>query len=161
MSTFTLYIQLLADGTYRLASLEAVRAGSGGEKANAGDWFRIEERGTERFPYPITNEYFADNFRRVHTRERNDEFEAIPKILDAWFADDAPSEEVNYLLDTGKLSLTDDYLVALNWGTTLVAPRKGSAVIFYSIKKSSNGELFIDFNLVDAEAFRRDYEILD
>lgn len=153
---------LQENGTYRLFSLEAVRAGSGvGEEANVGDWFRVEKRNGERFPYPLTAEYFADHYRQVQSA-RGDEFEPIPKILDAWFADDeSPDEEVRYLLDTGKLSVTDDSLVALNWGTTLVAPRKGSAVIFYSVKRLSNGELFIDFNLVDAAAFRRDYDILD
>ena len=140
------------DGIYRLMSLEAVRGGGLGEVAAAGDWFRIEERADQAYPYPLNADYFSSNFRKLKS---TDDFEAIPKILDAWFAEEPVSQEVRYLLDAGKLILTDDNIIGLIWGTTLSAPKKGSAIIFYSVSRLPSGEI-----LAVAQAFQRDYEVL-
>lgn len=146
------------DGIYRLMSLEAVRGGCLGEVATTGDWFRIEERTGQAYPYPLNSDYFRANFRKL---KGTDDFEAIPKILDAWFAEEPISQELCYLLDVGKLILTDDNIIGLIWGTTLSAPKKGSAVIFYSVSRLPSGEISaVDFNLIDAQAFQRDYEVL-
>lgn len=145
-------------GIYRLMSLEAVLGERGGEEAQIGDWFRVEEKAGEFYPYPISNEYFCKNYRKI-----DDEFEAVPKILVAYFADDQISEEVQWLLDSGKLRLTNDsekFFVAEIWGTALSAAKDG-AIIFYSVTRTDGEISRIDFNLVAREALERDYILLE
>jgi hypothetical protein len=150
------------NGTYILMSLEAVRGGKGGELAQVGDWFKVEEKDGELYPYPIRKEFFIENYRHI----KDDDFEAVPKILDAWFADDQIiSEEIQWLLASGKLRLTNDpkkFFIAEIWGTTLSAPKNNTVLIFYSVKRNDINEISeIDFNLVDYEAFKRDYILLE
>lgn len=151
-------IKRLENGTYSLMSLEAVFGGRGGEEAQIGDWFRVEEKSGEFYPYPISNEYFSKNYRKI-----DDDFEAVPKILAAYFADDQISEEVQWLLDSGKLRLTNDsekFFVAEIWGTALSATRD-SAIIFYSVTRTDGEISEIDFNLIARDAFDRDYIVLE
>ena len=151
-------IKRLENRTYSLMSLEAVLGGRGGEEAQIDDWFRVEEKSGEFYPYPIGNEYFRKNYRKI-----DDEFEAVPKILAAYFADDQISEEVQWLLDSGKLRLTNEserFFVAEIWGTALSAA-KDSAIIFYSVTRTDGEISGIDFNLVAREAFDRDYILLE
>lgn len=150
------------NGIYRLMSLEAVRSGQDGEVAQVGDWFKVEEKQGELYPYPIKKDYFTENYRHV----KGDEFDAVPKILDAWFADDQIiSEEIQWLLDSGKLRFADNpekFFVAEIWGTTLSAPRDNTVLIFYSVKRTDNGDIYeIDFNLVARKAFERDYLLIE
>lgn len=147
-------------GIYRLMSLEVVRGGRGGEEAQAGDWFRVEQLAGDLYPFPMSEIYFRANY--IHLKD--DEFEAVPKILDAWFADDQISKEVQWLLDSGKLRLTNDsekFFVAEIWGSVLSAA-KDSAIVFYSVTRTDSGEISgIDFNLVAREALERDYILLE
>ena len=155
-------IILRKDNCYELASLEAVRSGHSGEIANLGDWFRVEQMDGELYPYPISNTYFNQNFRHIF----DDEFEVIPKTIDAWFADSKLCVEVEYLIRTGQLIITESdlehYFLATNlWGTTLSAPQN-SVILFYEIRRTQEGEIFfIDWNLVARFAFERDYLIIE
>ena len=91
------------DGTYTIMSLEAVRGGNGGEVAQVGDWFRVEQLTDVLYPFPMTETFVRNNFRHL----AGDEFEVIPKILNAWFADDKIiCAEVEYLMQTGRLIIT-------------------------------------------------------
>lgn len=151
------------DGTYTLMSLEAVRGGNGGEAAQAGDWFRVEQLADVLYPFPMTETFVRNNFRHLS----GDEFEVVPKVLDAWFADDKIiCAEVEYLMQTGRLIITKNdpkhYFLAPNlWGAKLSAP-KDSAIIFYEVKRTQSGKIFsVDWNLVARFAFERDYILIE
>lgn len=155
-------ILLHEDGSYELASLESVQGGRGGEKAHAGDWFKVEEKAGNFYPYPMTATYFNQNYRHIV----DDEFEVIPKTLDAWFAEEPPCQEIQFLMRTGALAFNESdsenfFIAQMHWGSTLVAPRS-SVVIFYEVKRTPAGEIFAaDWNLIADFAFERDYLILD
>ena len=116
----------------------------------------------ELYPYPISNTYFNQNFRHIV----GDEFEVIPKTLDAWFADSKLCVEVEYLIRTGQLIIVENdpehYFLATNlWGTKLSAS-KNSVILFYEIKRTPEEKIFsIDWNLIARFAFERDYLIID
>ena len=155
-------IILHKDGSYELTSFESVKGGHGGEKAHAGDWFRIEEKSGNLYPYPMTEAYFNQNYRHIV----NDEFEIIPKILEAWFAEDSPNQEIiQFLMNTGDLTFneSDDekfFVAKTHWSTTLVASKK-SVLIVYEVKRTSEGKIvYVDWNLVADFVFKRDYSIL-
>ena len=146
------------NGRFELFSLEAAHVGKGGEIAQTGDWFKVEELDGELYPYPIAADWFFAN----HVHIENDTFEQIPKPLPVWFTGDPVSAEVSFLLRTGALVLSNSHVATLIWGTTLVVPKDECTIVFYDIKRTGDGEIAsIDFNLVANFAFQRDYQLIE
>lgn len=151
-------IRVQDDGQFALFSLEATRGGQGGEIAQAGDWFKVDELDGELYPYPIAADWFLAN----HIYIDGDTFEQISKPLPVWFTDDPVSAEVSFLIRTGALTISDSHVIALIWDTTLVVPKDECVVVFYDIKRTGDGEIVsVDFNLVANFAFQRDYQLIE
>ncbi len=151
-------IQKREDGKYELFSLEAVNGN--GEIAEAGDYFKVECSGEKHFPYPNSKEFFEEN----HIWITGDEYEQKNHPLAFWQADDPICEEIQYLINTGKLTLNPEdpehYFNAFLWGADLSAA-KDASVIFYSIDRNEEGEITdISFNFVAEKVFRESYEII-
>lgn len=154
-------IQPIGDDVYLVSSLEAVRGKQQGERAYKGDYFKVEVIDGEPFPYPLKADFFEQNHRRL---EGEDTFEQLPRRVLVWFAGDPIGEEMSFLINTGKLFITEhdekNFFNAFIWGTMSVAS-KDDAVVFYSIKRNREGAIFsVDFNLVSHDIFYRDYELL-
>lgn len=149
-------ICLRADGTYELFSQEAVNGT--GEIANAGDYFKVDEINGRNYPYPNKKEWFEEN----HIHLQGDDYEQVNKPLFIWQSADPVSEEILYLLDTGKLVIKEDdpkhYFHAFLWGADLSAARD-AIVIFYSIERDDQEHITdINFNFITKQQFESDYE---
>lgn len=141
-------IVIREDGKYELFSQEA-KSGSG-EIAEAGFMFKIDGKG---FPYPNDPEWFHANHRHV----AGDEYEQLPKPLEAWEKDDEMSDAVKFLIDTGKLTLdwasVDAFMGAMLWGSWLTAG-EDAVLIFYSVDRDEEGTVIgADFNFVARAEF--------
>lgn len=145
-------IVLHENGEYEIFSQEA-NSGAG-EVAVAGKYCKIDNKGR---PYPNDPEYFIPNHRHIE----GDEYEQIPQPLAAWEATEEKDEVVQYLIDTGKLVISEDdeskYFGAMLWGAWLTAA-KDAVVIFYDVKRDEEGNItFVDFNFVAREEFNLTY----
>lgn len=151
-------IRLRADGSYELFSLEAVNGQ--GQIAQPGDFFKIDTVDGRHYAYPNSREFFLSN----HTHLRGDEYEQANKPLMIWQAQDAPTEEVRWLVDTGRLTLKPQdpahFFNAFLWGSDLSAA-DDATLIFYRVDRDASGAITdIDFNFVAKEPFEADYIIL-
>lgn len=104
-------IRLMPDGSFELFSQEAFLRH--GETALPGDYFKIDSSG---YPYPNQKEWFEENHRHFGA----DRYLQISKPLDAWESGDDISEEIQFLLDTRRMTLHPDdeahYFRAFLWG---------------------------------------------
>lgn len=144
------------DGSYELFSQEAVNGT--GEIAFAGDYFKVDTVEGLHYPYPNSKEFFEQN--HIHLAE--DEYEQKNKPLAFWQASDAMCEEIQYLLQNGKLTLKfedpEHYFNAFLWGADLSAA-KDATLIFYNIDRDEKGEIVdISFNFVTEKDFKENYE---
>ena len=152
-------IQVLSDGEYRLFSLESI--GSKGQRAKRGDFFKVDETTTGKFPYPLARKFFFANHKAV---DGNNTFEQITKPLKIWLFGDAISAELSFLLKTGKLILdekdVEHYYNAFVWDTHLTGS-SADVLVIYNETRTSDGELFsIDFGIVQRDIFDKTYVLL-
>lgn len=148
----------LQNGSYEVFSQEAVKGGtSHGQLAESGDWIRIDGAG---YPYPSRDDWFRANLKHCD----GDNYEQIPKQLNAWTADQPMCPEVQFLMDRKGLVLDEcnpqKYFNATLWGTWESA-EKDSVLVFYNIFRDESGSIIdIDFNFVERTEFDRTYNIL-
>ena len=140
------------DGTYELFSQEA-KSGSG-QIAKAGDFFKIDGSG---YPYPNDRAWFEANHRHIS----GDEYEQLPKPLDAWAVGAGQSDAIDYLLKSKKLVIDEEneseYFGAMLWGSWLTAA-KDAVVVFYGVTRNTAGEVTdVDFNFVARSEFSMTY----
>lgn len=147
-------IVMCADGSYELFSQEALSGH--GEKARAGDWFKVDSKG---FPYPLNASFFEKNHRHIE----GDRFEQIPRPVNVWFCGDEIDDLIRFIMERKSMEINPDnpdaYFSAPLWGTILTA-KKDAAVVIYSIKREENTITDIDFNFVEREEFEKTYRIL-
>lgn len=151
-------ILLRDDEKYELFSKEAVNGK--GEVASKGDYFKVETVNGKHYPYPNGREWFEEN----HIHLQGDEYEQKNKPLLIWQAADPISEEIQYLLDKGKLIIKEDdeknYFNAFLWGADLSAA-KDATIVFYSVDRDVDGKIEdISFNFVEKEIFEKSYSYL-
>lgn len=148
----------LVEAEYELFSREAVLGK--GERAAAGDYFRVEATGDRVYAYPIEQSLFAENYRHLH----GDLYEAVSRPVTIWQADDPPDDVVRFLLQTGRLQInrTDSahYFRAALCDAPLSAARD-AVVVFYSVDRDTDGiPVNVDFNFVARDYFETNYLIL-
>ena len=149
----------LSDGSYELFSQEAVNGH--GQCAQAGDYFKVDTVAGRHYPYPNSREYFLSN----HTHLTGDEYEQVNKPLLIWQSSDEPTEEVRWLVDTGRLTLKpqepDRFFNAFLWGADLSAAADAT-LLFYSVDRDASGAITdINFNFVAKPEFEASYTILE
>ena len=148
-------IAVLENGDFEIFSQEAVNGGSGhGQVANADDYVKIDSMG---YPYPNDAEFFAANHRHI----AGDEYEQLPKELDAWTEDEPMCPEIEFLVREKGLLLDETdparYFSALLWGT-MEAAAKDAVLIFYHIDRDAEGAILdAEFNFVERSEFEKTY----
>ncbi len=150
-------IRLLPDGAYELMSQEAKNGI--GQRAEAGDYFKVNNVDGVYYPYPNSRVYFLSN----HTQLEGDTYEQKTAPLAIWQWGDAPCDAIAYLLEQGKLRLDhenrDRFFNAFLWGADLSAAQDAT-VVFYDIFRDASGAITdISFNFVGKEEFERNYTI--
>lgn len=143
------------DGSFEVMSQEAVHGK--GEKAFPGDFVKIDAQG---YPYPNSKTFFENNHRHL----QGDEYEQIPRPLEAWPASEPVCEEVRFLVEHKGLVIDprhpDRYLTAPLWGT-LESATRDAVVVFYHIQRDESGAIVdADFNFVARSVFETEYEIV-
>ena len=151
-------IRLLPDGSYELFSQEAVNGQ--GQIAQAGDYFKVDTVDGRHYPYPNRREYFMSN----HTHLSGDEYEQANKPLLIWQTSEPVSEEVRWLVETGRMTLKPEdpahYFNAFLWGAQLSAA-EDATLVFYSVSRDEGGSITdISFNFVARAEFEASYTIL-
>lgn len=150
-------ILLLPDGAYELMSQEAKNGV--GERAVAGDYFKVDDVDGVYYPYPNSRAYFLNN----HTHLEGDTYEQKAVPLAIWQWGDDPCDAIEYLLEQGKLTLNHEdeerFFNAFLWGADLSAPRDAT-VLFYDIFRDTSGAITdVSFNFVVKEEFERSYTL--
>lgn len=151
-------IRRLPDGNYALFSQEAVNGS--GQIARPGDYFKVDTIDGRHYPYPNDREFFLAN----HVHLTGDEYEQINKPLLVWQAGDEPTEELRWLVDTGRLTLKPQepthFFNAFLWGADLSAAADAT-LVFYSVDRDSSGAITdISFNFVARAQFESDYVLI-
>lgn len=147
----------LGHAEYEVMSEEVVNGESGhGQLAKEGDYIKI----SSGYPYPNEAKWFHKNHRWI----AEDEFEQIPKVLDAWTIDEPMCKEMEFLIREKGLVIHEEedsrYFTAPLWGTIETAA-KDSVVIFYSITYGEDRAVIdAEFNFVVRDAFERIYEVI-
>ena len=150
-------IRLLLDGAYELMSQEAKNGV--GQRAEAGDYFKVAEVDGVYYPYPNSRAYFLSN----HIPVEGDTYEQKAVPLAIWQWGDQPCDAVVYLLEHGKLTLNykdkERFFNAFLWGADLSASQDAT-VVFYDIFRDASGVITdVSFNFVVKEEFERNYTI--
>lgn len=140
------------DGSYELFSQEA-NSGAG-EVAQNGDYFKVDNAG---YPYPNAKDWFESN----HKHTDGDDYEQLPKAMDAWEATEPMTPEVQFLVDSGKMTLDEEsedaYFGAELWGSWLTAA-KNAVLVFYGVTRDESGNITdADFNFVARSEFEQTY----
>lgn len=150
-------IRMLSDGAYELMSQEAKNGV--GERAVAGDYFKVDDVDGVYYPYPNSRAYFLNN----HTHLEGDTYEqkAVPLVIWQW--GDGPCDAIEYLLKKGKLMLNHEdeerFFNAFLWGADLSAPRDATVVFYDTFRDASGAVTDVSFNFVVKEEFERSYTI--
>lgn len=147
----------LPDGGYELMSQEAKNGV--GQRAEAGDYFKVDHLDGVYYPYPNSREYFLSN----HTHVEGDTYEQKAVPLAIWQWGDGPCDAIEYLLEQRKLTLNQEdeerFFNAFLWGADLSAARDAT-VVFYDIFRDASGAITdVSFNFVVKEEFERSYTI--
>ena len=152
-------IRRLPDGGYELMSQEAKNGA--GQRAEAGDYFKVDVVDGVYFPYPNSRAFFLEN----HTHVEGDTYaqKAVPRGIWQW--GDELCDALGYLLERGKLRLDpgapEHFFNAFLWGAELSAPRDAT-VVFYEILRDGSGTVTdVTFNFVVKEAFESEYTVID
>ena len=150
-------IRLLPDGGYELMSQEANNGV--GQKAKAGDYFKVDDVNGVYYPYPNGREYFLNN----HTHLDGDLYEHKEVALAIWQCGDSSCDVLEYLLEQGKLRLDyeneDRFFNAFLWGTDLSAAQTATLVFYEIIREASGVISDVIFNFVAKDEFERCYTI--
>lgn len=150
-------IRLLPDGDYELMSQEAKNGI--GQRAGAGDYFKVDYVDGVYYPYPNSRAYFLNN--HIHLEGDAYEQKAVPLAIWQWR--DGPCDAIEYLLEHGKLTLNHEdeerFFNAFLWGANLSAAQDAT-VVFYDISRDASGVITeVSFNFVVKEEFDRNYTI--
>ena len=150
-------IRLLPDGYYELMSQEAKNGV--GQRAEAGDYFKVDHVDGVYFPYPNSREYFLNN--HIHLEGNTYEQKAVPLVIWQW--GDGPCDAIEYLLKQRMLTLNyedpERFFNAFLWGAALSAPRNAT-VVFYDIFRDASGAITnVSFNFVVKEEFEHSYTV--
>lgn len=150
-------IRLLPDGGYELMSQESKNGA--GQRAEAGDYFKVDDVDGVYYPYPNSREYFLNN----HTHVEGETYEQKARPLAIWQWGDGPCDAIDYLLEQGKLTLNhadpERFFNAFLWGADLSAARDAT-VVFYDILRDADGAVTdVSFNFVVKEEFDRSYTL--
>ena len=142
---------------YELFSQETI-GHDAGEKAEAGDYFKIDSSG---YPYPNRKE----SFERKNVSLGNDEWQEKPAVYSTWEVKDGSCEEIDWLVKSGRMRINEDdeehYFNAVLWGALLSSP-KTSHIVFYSITKDGSGTVVdADFNFVADKQFYETYDFTE
>lgn len=140
------------DGSYELFSQEA-NSGSG-EVAQAGDYFKVDNAG---YPYPNGKDWFEANHKHIE----GEDYEQLPKELEAWEISEVISPVMMFLLQSGKLKIDfsneKEFFGAELWGSWLTAA-KDAVIVFYGVTKDEAGNITdADFNFVARSEFEQTY----
>ncbi|MCR4558253.1 MAG: hypothetical protein K5779_10580 [Saccharofermentans sp.] len=149
-------IAVLSDGSYEVFSMEASEGK--GEVASAGDFFTVDGKG---FPSPSKRKWFFEN----HKHLEGDWYLQTAKPLMIWCKNDPQTEEISFIIDTGKLRINPEdpghYFSAELWGATETAP-SDAVIVFYSVGRDEEGKITdVDFNFVDRVYFRNNYKEIE
>lgn len=152
-------IRLLPDGSYELFSQEAINGH--GQIAQAGDFFKVDTIDGKHFPYPNGRDWFLEN----HVHLSGDEYEQINKPLLIWQSADETTEEIRWLVDTGRLTLKPEdpahFFNAFLWGADLSAAADAT-LVFYSVDRDASGAIVdISFNFVAKPEFEASYSMVE
>ena len=150
-------IRLLPDGAYELMSQESQNGA--GQRAEAGDYFKVDEVDGVYYPYPNGRAYFLSN----HTHLEGDTYEQKARPLAVWQWGDEPCDAIGYLLERGKLTLKPEdperFFNAFLWGADLSAAQDAT-VVFYDIFRDAEGAITdVSFNFVVKDEFERSYTL--
>lgn len=150
-------IRLLPDGGYELMSQESKNGA--GQRAEAGDYFKVDDVDGVYYPYPNSREYFLNN----HTHVEGETYEQKARPLAIWQWGDGPCDAIDYLLEQGKLTLNhadpERFFNAFLWGADLSAARDAT-VVFYDILRDADGAVTdVSFNFVVKDEFERSYTV--
>ena len=146
-------IIVCVDGSYELFSREARQQG---EKACAGDYFKIDSAG---YPYPNKRDWFCRNHILL---QEPDLYEQLPVQLKAWELSEPESEEIVWVKKQGILWIQEgaNYFSARLWGT-VERTEKDSVILFYHVERDSAGQITdVDFNFVSGEEFQKSYQVI-
>ncbi len=137
-------------GHWRVFSREATE----GELAESGDYVKLDSSGT---PYPNTRAFFLKNHRHMG----GDDYEQIPKWLNAWRLEDGMCPEIRFLMEHKGLVIDegneDACFRAPLWGDLLTAG-KDAVIVFYELEYGAGHEVVeADFNFVAGEEFDKVY----
>ena len=151
-------IRRLPDGSYELFSQEAVNGH--GQIAQSGDYFKVDTIDGRHFPYPNSREYFLSN----HIHLNGDEYEQVNNPLLIWQSGDAVTEEIRWLVDTGRMTLKPQdpshFFNAFLWGADLSAA-SDATLVFYSVDRDASVAITdISFNFVAKPEFEASYSII-
>lgn len=146
------------DDSYELFSQEAVNGK--GEIAQRLDYFKIDEKQGNFYPYPIRREYFESTHRHIS----GNKYIQVPQPLQIWEYGDEISEELQFLLDSGNLIIDENnperYYNAFLWGAELSAP-SDAVIVFYNVTRGIKDKIeFVDFNFVARKEFNNNYSCL-
>lgn len=148
----------LPDNRFEVKSSETISNKSAhGEIAKAGDFIKVDSIGN---PYPNCAEWFYQNHRHI----AGNEYEQIPKKLNAWTINEKMCREVEFLIQKKGLVINEkdrlNYFSAPLWGTIETAARD-AVVVFYGITYTESGEIVdADFNFVKRTEFDKTYHII-
>ena len=141
-----------ADGLWEIFSREAVNGG--GQLAKTGDYVKLDGDGC---PYPNDAAFFKEN----HRHAAGDEYEQLPKLLDAWSVEEGENDLICFLMAEKGLVLDpahpERFFSAPLWGT-LESAARDAVVVFYRVDRDGDGRVTdAEFNFVARSEFERDY----
>ena len=144
---------ILTDEGYELFSRETIKDHHG-EKAAAGDYFKIDEGD---FPYPNRKEFFESKNNHIE----GDLYEEKPVTYECWTKDMEMNDIIRFILERKLLEMDEKGYSAHIWGTTLHTG-SGGVVVIYGTKEDEDGNLTdVDFNLVGEDVFPNIYHFID
>ena len=150
---------VLEDGVYYLRSTEVVNAGTKGQEAHAGDFFKVDGEGN---PYPNGRDWFLEHHKIIDAP--NGVYEQIPQPNEAWFVGEPVTDAVQFAVDHELVKLDpenpEQFFGAHLWGEWLTAPST-AALMFYSISRNRVGIVTaVDFNFVIESEIQQNYHIV-
>ncbi len=146
-------ICMTESGGYELFSREAVNGK--GEKAEAGDYFKIDSAG---YPYPNSRDFFEKH----HERVGENRYVQISFPVTVWKKGEPMDEVIRYLFKNRRITIKrkdkKNYFHAFLWGAPLSA-KSDAFIVIYDVKRGKEGEIeHVDFNFVAKEEFEEAYD---